>query len=283
MYRVKQYCACKVEIKRNPVKCMKCDWNYCSRKCRLKAKQDHKVNCGINKLLNQFWDANARFLAVYGMFLKVQPDHSWEGIHLEISDDNEADVKVTAVEDQSLRILLQRVMGEPRLYVSGYPDCFVVIISWSGKMVCYEIDLVKHGSILVGKSPSFANASNEEAGKLIVPPGPASRSETRNQWHTGFEAHRLRRDWSGWAEWQKAVAEIKKMNKNKVLVLTATPALESKTAESESDSDSDGSPREPEMRPTQHSAAALMDCLCSAGHGSNESHLPPPQEQAGII
>lgn len=210
-YQIKRICSCKAEIKGKAIKCRKCDWNYCSRRCMLENKKQHKLNCGVNLKLNMFWSANSRFFSVYGMTLKLHPDHSYVGIHLEISDSEEADVKATAVDAQSLGILLQRVAGVPRMYASGYPDCFVVVISWSGKMVTYEIELVHDGGILVGRSPAWANGI-EEAQKFIVPPAAAMRLETRDQWHQGFEAQRLHRDWASWTEWKKAVAEIKKMN-----------------------------------------------------------------------
>ena len=197
-YEVHRKCMCMKPIPQAcKWKCKRCKWNFCSQACQILFAKEHRVNCGPNKALNNFFKANARFFAVYGFWLRLQPEHNYLGMRIDVQSAER--VRVTPIEKQSVDILLQEVKGTPQMYKSGYPDYFLCLIAWQGAMVCFEIDLVCGGSIVGGDSPEFDVKDNE---KFITTPAEAAAGTMRDGWMKTFRPRRIHRDWDNFAVWQ---------------------------------------------------------------------------------
>ena len=198
-YTVTRYCLCRKPVdSRKKVKCKRCQWNFCSQACRTLYSREHKISCGTNNALNVFINANARFLAIYGIWLRVHPDFNYVGMRIDVKSAHE-EVKATPLEQQSLEILLKDVNGKPEMRSAGYPDSFICIIAWKGAKVCIEIDLVQGGNILLGNSPDFDLAANH---KFILTPMEAADGKTRDAWKATFRPSLIKRDWQNFAMWK---------------------------------------------------------------------------------
>ena len=99
----------------------------------------------------KFWIANYEILSVLGMWVRLHEDHNYVGLHIAVPADGEQDVKVTAIDKQSL-LLLHKTMPAVHSIMRDYPDCLSLVIDWDGVRMAVEIDLVKPFQMLYVKS-----------------------------------------------------------------------------------------------------------------------------------
>jgi len=187
-------CACGSKTARKWRLCSACTHTFCTKKCY----KDHKAVCSTERSFEKFWDANLAFFKVIGVWLRLLKDHNYVGMHIAVDDDPEKDVKVTPIDALSASILLTNMnlkLQMPKVY----EDYMILVIDKAGVRMAMEGDLVKDGRMVVVRCPLFEKT---QLHKFIVPPGPAARGETRNDWQKDAHVSIIKRPWQNFPHYQ---------------------------------------------------------------------------------